>query len=124
MLVPKGSRIRINIHYAPSRTAETDLTQVGLYLAKGDVEKNWNDLHCRLLTMKIPAGDSAYRIEGTKKVAKPITVYQVGAHMHLRGKAYRIDAVLPDGQNIELLNVPKFNFNCSMRRQRARRRGL
>jgi hypothetical protein len=114
VLIPKGSRIRINIHYAPSRTAETDLTQVGLYLAKGPVEKHWNDLHCRLLTMKIPPGDASYQIEGTKPVTRAITVYQVGAHMHLRGKAYRIDAVLPDGRKIELLNVGKFNFNWQL----------
>jgi hypothetical protein len=114
VMIPKGSRVRINIHYAPSRTAETDLTEVGLYFAKGRVDKEWRDLHCRLLTMKIPAGDANYQLDGTKKVTQPITVYQVGAHMHLRGKAYRIDALLPDGKKLELLNVAKFNFNWQL----------
>ncbi|HLJ18045.1 MAG TPA: hypothetical protein VKV15_26360 [Bryobacteraceae bacterium] len=114
VLIPKGSRIRINIHYAPAREPATDLTQVGLYFANGRIEKKWQDLHCRLLTMKIPANDSNYRIEGTKKVTEPITVYQVGAHMHLRGKTYRIYADLPDGKSIELLNVPRFNFNWQL----------
>jgi hypothetical protein len=114
VLIPKRSRIRINIHYAPARTAETDLTEVGLYFAKGRVDKEWRDLHCRLLNMKIPAGDANYQLEGTKKVTQPITVRQVGAHMHLRGKAYRIDAVLPDGKKLELLNVGKFNFDWQL----------
>jgi hypothetical protein len=114
VLIPKGSRVRINIHYAPAKTGETDRTEVGLYLPQGAVEKEWRDLHCRLLTMKIPAGDSNYQLEGTNKVKKPITVYQVGAHMHLRGKAYRIDAELPDGKTIELLNVSKFDFNWQL----------
>lgn len=114
VMIPKGSRVRINIHYAPARTQETDRTEVGLYFAKGRIDKEWRDLHCRLLTMKIPAGEANYQIEGTKKVTEPITVYQVGAHMHLRGKAYRIDAVLPDGKSLELLNVARFNFNWQL----------
>jgi hypothetical protein len=114
MLIPKGSRIRINIHYAPARTPETDLTEVGLYLAKGAVQKEWRDLHCKLYDFRIPANASDYQVEGTKTVTQPITVYQVGAHMHLRGKAYRIDAELPDGKHIELLNVGKFSFNWQL----------
>ncbi len=110
MLIPKGSRLRINIHYAPAKTPETDRTELGLYLAQGPVEKEWRDLHCRLLTMQIPAGATNYQIEGTKKVESDITVYQVGAHMHLRGKAYRIDAELPDGHRLNLLDVSKFSF--------------
>jgi hypothetical protein len=108
--IPKGSRLRINIHYAPAKMPEIDLTELGLYMANGPVAKEWRDLHCRLLTMRIPAGASDYQIEGTNQVQAPITVYQVGAHMHLRGKAYRIDAELPDGKKIELLNVRKFSF--------------
>lgn len=114
VLIPKGSRIRINIHYAPARKPATDLTQVGLYYASGHIAKEWRDLHCRLLTMKIPPNDPNYRIEGTKEVTEPMTVYQVGAHMHLRGKTYHIYADLPDGKRVELLNVPRFNFNWQL----------
>jgi len=114
VLIPKGSRLRINIHYAPTKTPETDLTEVGLFLAQGPVARQWRDLHCRLTNMQIPANDANYQIEGTNKVKAPITVYQVGAHMHLRGKAYRIDAELPDGKRIELLNVGKFSFNWQL----------
>lgn len=114
VLIPKGSRIRINIHYAPARKPATDLTQVGLYFANGRIEKRWQDLHCRLLTMKIPANDANYRIEGTKDVTEAMTVYQVGAHMHLRGKTYRIYADLPGGARVELLNVPRFSFNWQL----------
>jgi len=114
VLIPKGSRLRINIHYAPAKTPETDLTELGLYFAQGRVEKEWRDLHCRLLDMRIPAGASNYQIEGTQKVKSPITVYQVGAHMHLRGKAYRIDAEFPDGRRQELLNVGRFSFNWQL----------
>ena len=41
-------------------------------------------------------------------------MHQVGAHMHLRGKTYRIYADLPDGKSLELLNVPRFNFNWQL----------
>jgi hypothetical protein len=32
-------------------------------------------------------------------------------HMHLRGKAYQIEAVFPDGRRDLLLKVPKYDFN-------------
>jgi hypothetical protein len=114
VLLPKGSRLRINIHYAPVKTAETDNTEVGLYLAKGTVEKQWQDLRCKLLDFMIPANTAGYQVNGTRKVTHPITIYQVGAHMHLRGQAYRIEADLPDGKKIELLNVPRFSFDWQL----------
>ena len=113
-LLPKGSRLRINIHYAPVRTPETDNTEVALYLAKGTVEKNWQDLRCKLLDFMIPENTAGYEVKGTRKVTHPITIYQIGAHMHLRGQAYRIEADLPDGKKVELLNVPRFSFNWQL----------
>ncbi len=114
VLLPKGSRLRINIHYAPVKTAETDNTEVALYLAKGTVEKKWQDLRCKLLDFMIPPNTADYQVAGTRKVTSPITIYQIGAHMHLRGQAYRIEADLPDGKKIELLNVPKFSFDWQL----------
>jgi hypothetical protein len=114
MRIPKGSRIRINIHYAPARTPETDRTQVGLYFASGRIDREWRDLHCKIYDFKIPANSPSHEVSGTKTVKEPITVYQVGAHMHLRGKTYRIDAKLPGGQTLELMNIPKWDFEWQL----------
>ena len=35
-------------------------------------------------------------------------------HMHLRGKAFRFDAILPDGTRTTLLDVPKWDFNWQL----------
>ena len=32
-------------------------------------------------------------------------------HMHLRGKAFRYDLILPDGRTETLLNIPRYDFN-------------
>jgi hypothetical protein len=114
VLLPKGSRLRINIHYAPVKTAESDNTQVALFLAEGPVEKKWQDLRCKLTDFMIPPNNAAYEVKGMRKVTHPITIYQIGAHMHLRGSAYRIEADLPDGSKVELLNVPKFSFDWQL----------
>jgi len=112
--IPKGSRIRINVHYAPARTPETDRTQVGLYFASGRIDHEWRDLHCKIYDFKIPANSPSHEVRGSKTVEAPITVYQVGAHMHLRGKTYRIEAKLPDGQALELVNIPKWDFEWQL----------
>jgi len=112
--IPKGSRIRINIHYAPARTPEIDRTQVGLYFASGRVDHEWRDLHCKIYNFKIPANSASHEVRGTKTVETPVTVYHVGAHMHLRGKSYRIDARVLDGQALELVNIPKWDFEWQL----------
>jgi hypothetical protein len=112
ILIPKHSRIRMNIHYAPSQTPETDHTEVGLYFANGRIEKQW-----RLQyggpgeSLLIPAAVSRLEIRNTTKIQAAITVHQIGCHMHIRGKTYRVTAELPDGRFIELLNVPAYNFH-------------
>ena len=42
---------------------------------------------------------------------KAATLLSLTPHMHLRGKAFKYDAVLPDGTRKTLLNVPKYDFN-------------
>jgi mono/diheme cytochrome c family protein len=113
ILIPKRSRIRLNIHYAPSATPETDNTAVGLYFASGRIDKRWR-LHytsAEESAIRIPARDSRYELRAIAKLSEPMTVLEVGCHMHIRGMTYRVDAELPGGQTIELLNVPRFNFH-------------
>jgi hypothetical protein len=43
-------------------------------------------------------------------VSEDVTVQQVACHMHVRGKSYRIWAELPDGRQMELMNMPHYNF--------------
>jgi len=113
--IPKGSRVRINIHYAPVTAPETDSTQVGLYFANGRIDKEWKDLRCKITDFRIPANSSGHEVLGTRQVTSPITVYQIGAHMHLRGQSYRIEADLPDGGGrIDMLKVPKFSFEWQL----------
>jgi hypothetical protein len=113
MLIPAHSRLRINIHYAPSKTLGIDDTEVGLYFASGRIDKQW-----RLLyggppesAIRIPAGAGEHEIQSTTKLEAPMTALQIGCHMHIRGRSYRVDATLPDGQIINLLYVPRYNFH-------------
>lgn len=113
ILIPKYSRIRLNIHYGPSQKPETDRTEVGLYFARGRIVKQWRLQYSGPgeSAIHIPAGKAGHAIQSSTKIPAAMTVYQVGAHMHLRGASYRVYAELPDGQNVELLNVTDFNFH-------------
>ena len=53
-------------------------------------------------------------------------LYSLLPHMHLRGKAFRFEAVYPDGSDETLLDVPRYDFNwqiatCWPSRSAARR---
>jgi hypothetical protein len=42
---------------------------------------------------------------------REVTLLSMSPHMHLRGKAFRYDLVLPTGEREVLLDVPAYDFN-------------
>ncbi|MCI0621820.1 MAG: hypothetical protein L0387_09140 [Acidobacteria bacterium] len=111
VLLPKGSRLRIDLHYVATGKPETDRTRVGIYFAEGRVDKERRNLNFQTKEIRILPNVSDHVVRGVKEVTEPITVTQVACHMHLRGKSYRIVAELPDGKEVLLMNVPQYSFS-------------
>lgn len=111
VLLPQGSRLRVDLHYVPSGKPETDRTSIGLHFASGAIDKERRNLHFQTKEIVIPPNTPSHAVGGMLPVPGPITVYQLACHMHLRGKSYRIVAELPDGNQLVLMNVPRYNFN-------------
>jgi hypothetical protein len=110
VLLPKGSRLRIDLHYVPYGEAVAEQTKVGLYYAEGLIDQERRNYNYQHRELRIPPNTAGYYCAGTKIVPEDVTVQQVACHMHVRGKSYRIWAELPDGNQAELMNVPHYNF--------------
>jgi mono/diheme cytochrome c family protein len=114
LLLP-GSRIAWDIHYSASNEDITDVVEMGIYFyPKGQEPKyrqhllrmgNTGDGAIDLPPNTIKASESFYPL----RQASRIESFQ--PHMHLRGKAMSLEAILPTGQTAILSHVDNFTFN-------------
>jgi hypothetical protein len=114
-LMLPGSRILWDIHYSASKENITDFVEMGIYFyPKGQEPKfrqhllrmgNTGDGAIDIPPNTIKASESFYPL----RQAARIESFQ--PHMHLRGKAMSLEAILPTGQTVILSHVDNFNFN-------------
>jgi hypothetical protein len=114
-LMLPGSRIIWDIHYAAAGEEITDHVELGVYFyPKGQEPKYRQTLHLMGGTnaggvdippnsVKVTQGFFVLRNNGRLESFQP--------HMHLRGKAMSMEAILPTGQVQLLSHVADFNFN-------------
>jgi thiol-disulfide isomerase/thioredoxin len=113
-LLPKGATLRFQIHYTPNGTATHDQTQLGLMFAK---EPPLYELHVTgvlNLDLKIPPKVSRHEAFGTLRFRDDIQILSFLPHMHVRGKAFRFQAISNSGDVTTLLDVPRYDFNWQL----------
>ena len=114
-LLKAGTKFRWDIHYSNGGEDITDIVELGIYLyPKGQEPKYRQVLH-------LMGGTNAGGVDIPPNVVKQtqgffvmrengrIESYQ--PHMHVRGKAMEMSAILPTGQVQVLSYVSNFNFN-------------
>jgi cytochrome c553 len=109
--IPAGSTIVLQMHYSRVGTAETDRSSVGLYLAKGQPER---EVHTQMVVnyhFQIPPGADNHEVTSCYTFKQDAHIYGLMPHMHLRGKDMKMTAYYPDGRSEVLINVPKYSFN-------------
>jgi peroxiredoxin len=115
--VPADSSLMFEMHYTPIGLRQMDQTEVGLILADVDeIEQEVVTTEIGNIQFAIPPGDSNHVVTATSQpTEQELTLLSLSPHMHLRGKAFRYDLVLPDGQRETLLDVPGYDFNWQTR---------
>lgn len=117
LLLP-GSRIRWDIHYHAIGEPIRDHVELAIYLyPKGETPK----YRTRLTLFPATAMGGVYDLDipphsvaETQRVTtlrSPARLENYQPHMHLRGKAMTMEAILPDGTVRMISSVSKFNFN-------------
>jgi mono/diheme cytochrome c family protein len=117
--IPAGADVLLQIHYNKSGKPEDDATSIGLYFAKGPVDKLVRGAAVRpdlpmerfRPRMTIPAGDPNYQVQGTWTAPVDIHLNAVVPHMHWLGKDFKLTSVAPDGTRKTLIQVDKWDFN-------------
>ena len=110
--IPAGSKLKFEIHYTPTGKAETGGVEVGFYYTEPKV----TDRHYRMEGIynqwfRLPPNESGWPVKAEKTFERDITLYELMPHMHYRGKTMRYLLITPDGEQQEILSVPRFDFN-------------
>lgn len=120
--LPKGARLRFDMHYTPNGKAVMDRTSIGLVLAKGppvlvaESRNLWNK------DVDIPPMAPDVRFTREYPIQHDVLLRSLTPHMHLRGKSMVAELLRPDGSPEELIDVPAWDqdwqFNYVFREAR------
>lgn len=113
-LLPAGSRLVFQMHYAPNGAATTDQTRIGMVFAKKPPQNvvQVNGVLDKQLT--IPPGADNHAEIGLLRLSNDVRIMAFMPHMHLRGKAFRYEAISPDGKTQLLLDIPRYDTNWQL----------
>ena len=108
--LPAGSIISFQMHYTATGKAETDSTEMGLYLCKEKPKVELKTRSAFNVQFRIPPGEASHETAAEYKFVKDSLLYELMPHMHLRGSWFNFEAVYPDGKKEVLLSVPNYDF--------------
>lgn len=113
-VLPAGSRLKFQIHYTPNGTATTDQSVLGMIFADERPEHLVSVQGISQPRFAIPPGDDNYEVVANQPVPTEATILAFFPHMHLRGKAFKYEAILPGGETRVLLDIPRYDFNWQL----------
>jgi hypothetical protein len=117
--VPKGSDLVYEMHYTTNGKPQSDVSRIGLVLAKDDPAKRYL-FHAgpTASNLAIPAGDGNAEVVSEVTLAAPGRLVYAQPHMHLRGKDFELQAISPAGEKKTVLKG-RFDFEWQMGYQLA-----
>jgi hypothetical protein len=109
--LPKGCKLRFQLHYTPYGKEATDLTELGLYLRQEPPTVELRMSGVANGDFKIPPHSPDSHTLAILDLTRDTMIYELAPHMHKRGLWFRYEALYPDGRFETLLSVPRYNFN-------------
>jgi thiol-disulfide isomerase/thioredoxin len=109
--IPKGAKLRFELHYTPNGKEVKDRSSVGITFAKKPPKFELFTNSFANESILVPPHDPHYRAEASLRFPADARILSFVPHMHWRGKHYEYEAIYPDGKKKKLLSVPRWDFN-------------
>ncbi len=109
--VPAGGAFNFQMHYTPFGKAVTDVSKIGFYFLDKAPELVKRQIVIADPTITIKPNTSRHHERAYVQFPAAVQIYASQPHAHYRGYASKLTAVLPDGTEKVLLNMPKYDFN-------------
>lgn len=109
VLIPKGHRLAMQLHYVTNGQATVDSTQLGLYFSDA------TDLQEKLVQavstrFELPANTANFPLQASHIFSEPVMITGVRARMNYRGKKMRFLVEAASGEQTEIFSVPAYNY--------------
>lgn len=112
--IPGGSEMTFQLHYTPNGEEVEDKTRLGIIWCKDKPKTEVTTTGISNVFFRIPPGAENHEVKAIHIVKQKMRLLSLMPHMHVRGKAYRYVAELPDGEKITLLDIPRYDFNWQL----------
>ncbi len=111
--LPKGARLRFQMHYTPNGRATEDLTRIGVVFAAAPPEHEVRVHGLANVRFRIPPHAADHHEQAEIVLPQDVDVLAFLPHLHLRGKSARYSVTSADGERT-LLDVPHYDFNWQL----------
>jgi len=112
MKIPAGTTLVYQVHYHNTTGAEQpDRSGLAMYLTRETVHKHPRSIPIGAWNLNIKAGDPNSEHSAAWTAPADLHVRSIMPHMHYIGKDMKLTAVLPNGSEQVLLDVPRYDFN-------------
>ena len=111
--LPKGAKLRFEMHYTPNGRSTQDQTQIGLTFSEEPPRHEVKVAPIANRKLSIPAGAANHEVFADLRLPYDAQILSFLPHMHLRGKAARYE-VLSGTHKTTLLDVPHYDFNWQL----------
>lgn len=112
--VPKGSKLRLEMHYTPIGKKVKDRSSIGITFADKPPKFEMMLSEFANMSFEISPNDPHFRADATFRFRADARIISFTPHMHWRGKDYLYEVIYPDGKKETLLSVPRWDFNWQM----------
>ena len=110
--IPAGSKLYFQAHYTPNGVEATDLSRAGLVFADPkQIEKQLQTDAVVNFRFQLPPQSDNVRVQKEYRFGSDMRLVALVPHMHLRGKAFRIESIEANDDRKLLLDVPRYDFN-------------
>jgi peroxiredoxin len=108
--IPAGSDLIFEVHYTPVGVARSDVSSVGMILAREPVAHEAKMRGIPDKSLRIPPGAANHAVRSSYTFPTDAHLLTLMPHMHVRGKDFLYTATYPDGRSEVLLSVPAYDF--------------
>lgn len=109
--VPAGAVLTLQMHYTAHGHAMTDQTQIGFRFASAPPAEEIRGGTFVNDAFVLPAGQANVEVPSEVGFSRPVRIWGMLPHTHLRGKKWEYRVVYPDGRTENILSVPNYDFN-------------
>jgi hypothetical protein len=107
----KGAKLLLQVHYHKNGRPELDQSRVGLYFARGPVDRAVIVNAAVNTKFVLKPGEANQKVVAQTILPADATVWSVSPHMHLLGRAMTMTAHLPSGATVPMVRIDDWDFN-------------